>query len=97
VSGDVEFTGTIDAAGRYAFQSHSGDVTLVVPPTVSARFSVETFNGNLDSDFPFTLQPNRERRQGQRLEFNVGGGEARVTAESFTGSIVIRRAQAQRR
>ena len=73
------------------------DVTLTIPPNSSARFSVETFSGEVDSDFPFTLQPNRERRQGSRLEFNVGAGEARVTAESFSGGVVIRRATTQRR
>ena len=97
VSGEVDFTGPLDPKGRYDFQSHSGAVTLTIPPTTSARFAVETFSGEVDSDFPFTLQPNRERRQGQRLEFSVGGGEARVTAESFSGGIVIRRANAQRR
>lgn len=97
VSGDVDFTGPLEPAGRYDFQSHSGDVTLTIPANASARFGVETFSGDVDSDFPFTLQPNRERRQGQRLEFSVGGGDARVTAESFSGSIAIRRAAAQRR
>jgi hypothetical protein len=97
VNGDIDFSGALDAGGRYNFQAHSGDVTLTVPSAVSARFAVETFSGDLDSDFPFTLQPNRERRQGQRLEFTVGAGEARVNAESFSGSIAIRRAQAQRR
>ena len=64
VSGEVEFVGPLDPKGRYDFQSHSGAVTLTIPPTTSARFSVETFSGEVDSDFPFTLQPNRERRQG---------------------------------
>ena len=97
VSGEVEFIGPLDPKGRYDFQAHSGGVTLTIPPTSSARFSVETFSGEVESDFPFTLQPNRERRQGQRLEFSVGAGEARVSAESFSGGIVIRRANAQRR
>lgn len=97
VSGEVDFTGPLDPQGQYSFQSHSGSVTLTVPPATSARFSIETFNGEVDSDFPFTLQPSRERRQGQRLEFSVGGGEARVTAESFSGGIIIRRASTQRR
>lgn len=90
VSGEVDFTGPIDPQGQYSFQSHAGDVTLTIPANSSARFSLETFNGEVDSDFPFTLQPNRDRRH-QRLEFSVGGGEARVTAESFSGSIVIKR------
>ena len=98
VSGEVDFVGPLDPQGRYSFTSHSGSVTMTVPSTTSARFSVETFNGEVDSDFPFTLQPNRNPpRNGQRLEFNVGAGEARVTAESFSGGIVIRRATTQRR
>lgn len=97
VSGEVDFVGPLDPQGQYNFQSHSGAVTLTIPPNSSARFSVETFSGEVDSDFPFTLQPNRERRQGSRLEFNVGAGEARVTAESFSGGVVIRRATTQRR
>ena len=97
VSGEVEFAGALDPRGRYSFASHSGAVTLRVPASTSARFSIETFNGEVDSDFPYTLQPNRERRQGSRLEFNVGAGEARVTAESFSGSINIRRAGTSQR
>lgn len=97
VSGEVDFIGPLEAQGQYSFQSHSGTVTLTIPPTTSARFSVETFSGDVDSDFPYTLQPNRERRQGQRLEFSVGAGEARVNAESFSGSILIKRAAATQR
>jgi DUF4097 and DUF4098 domain-containing protein YvlB len=97
VSGEVAFTGPIDPKGRYSFASHSGTVTLNIPGSVSAHFSIETFNGEVDSDFPYTLQPNRERRNGQRLEFNVGAGEARGTAESFSGGITIRRASTTRR
>jgi hypothetical protein len=91
VSGRVSFTGPLAAGGTYGFQSHSGEVTLRVPPNTSARFGIETFSGTLDSDFPVTLQPNRERRTGRRLEFTVGNGEARVVAESFSGTITIRR------
>lgn len=97
VSGHVGFSGPLDPQGRYSFTSHSGRVRLTIPANTSARFSIETFNGEIDSDFPYTLQPNRERRQGSRLEFNVGAGEARVMAESFSGGIVIRRATSQRR
>jgi hypothetical protein len=66
-------------------------VSLRVPANTSARFAIETFSGSLDSDFQVVLQPNRERRSGRRLEFTVGDGDARVVAESFSGSITIRR------
>jgi len=98
VSGEVTYRGSIDAKGRYEFLSFSGDVALEGPRTVSAQFSVETFSGELDSDFPVTLQPNAftsrdddRRGKRRRLEFTVGGGEARVIAESFSGDVNIRR------
>lgn len=97
VSGEVDFSGPLDPKGRYAFASHSGTVTLNIPSSTSARFTIETFNGEVDSDFPYTLQPNRERPNGQKLEFNIGAGEARVTAESFSGGVTIRKATNQRR
>jgi DUF4097 and DUF4098 domain-containing protein YvlB len=91
VSGRVSFSGPLAAGGTYGFQSHSGEVSLRVPANTSARFAIETFSGSLDSDFQVVLQPNRERRSGRRLEFTVGDGDARVVAESFSGSITIRR------
>lgn len=90
VSGEVEYQGTVSNNGRYEFHSHSGDVTLDLPRTVSARFSVETYSGGLDSDFPVTLQPGeRANRRPRRFEFTVGGGGARVLAESFSGDVKI--------
>lgn len=92
VNGEVQYGGSIDNNGRYEFHSHSGDVTLEIPASASAHFSVETFSGELDSDFPVTIQPGeRSSRRPRRLEFNVGSGEARVIAESFSGDVNVRR------
>ncbi len=91
VSGDVEYRGTIESGGQYEFHSHSGDVTLNIPANVSARFSVETFSGELDSSFPVTIQPSRNGQKGRRIDFTLGGGDAKVTAETFSGNVEIRR------
>jgi DUF4097 and DUF4098 domain-containing protein YvlB len=91
VGGDLEYRGVIEPGGQYEFHSHSGSITLAIPSNASARFSIETFSGELDSDFPVTLQPDRDNRRGRRLEFNLGGGDARVIAETFSGSVEIRR------
>ncbi len=91
VSGDILFTGPIDPRGTYSFASHAGDVTLTVPAGISARIGVETFNGELDSDFPITLQSGSDRRTIERMEFSIGAGDARVIVESFSGDINIRR------
>jgi DUF4097 and DUF4098 domain-containing protein YvlB len=90
VSGDIVYSGTIEPSGRYGFESHSGTLRLNIPAGAGAQFSVETFSGDLQSDFPVTLQPPKSslRREG-RIEFTIGDGRAKVTAQTFSGSIVI--------
>ena len=92
VSGEVEYDGTIDTNGRYEFHSHSGDIRLQLPEGSNAQFSVETFSGSLDSEFRITLQPGqRTTGRPRRFEFTLGNGGARITAESFSGDIVLSR------
>lgn len=91
-SGEITFSGDLAADGRYEFHSHSGTVQLTIPASVNARFSVETFSGELDSAFPITLQPgDRSSRRPRRFEFTVGNGGARVIAETFSGDLEIRK------
>ena len=90
-SGDLDFTGPLDRAGRYEFNSHSGTITLALPPEASAQVSVETFSGELDTAYPITLTPAGRGVRPRRFEFTLGAGGARVTAESFSGDINLRR------
>jgi DUF4097 and DUF4098 domain-containing protein YvlB len=90
VSGDIIYTGTIEPAGRYGFESHSGNVRLNIPRGSGAQFSVETFSGDLSTDFPVTLPPRSGRgRDEGRVEFTIGDGRARVTAQTFSGRVII--------
>jgi DUF4097 and DUF4098 domain-containing protein YvlB len=92
-SGDVTYEGAIDAAGRYEFNSHSGEVDVVLPPNASAQVTVATFSGGIESDFPITLNPGDHGvgiTSTKRFTFNVGRGEARIVAESFSGDVTIR-------
>jgi hypothetical protein len=89
VSGNVVYSGSIDAGGRYSFESHSGTVRLNIPRGAGATFSVETFSGDINTDFPVTVFPPSSGRRNGRMEFTIGDGRARVTAQTFSGSIVI--------
>lgn len=92
VAGEIEYEGNIDASGRYEFRAHSGDVRLEIPENSSAQFSVQTYSGALDTAFPLTLMPGqRTTGRPRRFEFTLGSGDARVTAESFSGDIVLTR------
>jgi DUF4097 and DUF4098 domain-containing protein YvlB len=94
-SGDIRFSGSLDARGRYEFKSHSGDVTLRIPP-VGATFSVQTFSGDVRSDYPMTLGSGVQGRR-QRMQFTINGGGAQVSAETFSGDIAIQRASGAKR
>ena len=91
-SGDVTFDGGIDPAGRYAFTTHAGDISLDIPAHASAQLTVSTWSGSIDSDFPITLQPGEHDigvATSKRFTFTIGGGAARIRAQSFNGDIVI--------
>lgn len=91
-TGEVAYAGAIDPNGRYEFHSHSGTIDLAIPAGTNARFSVETFSGEIDSDFPITLQPgDRTSSKPRRFEFTVGTGGPRIIAESFSGGVEIRK------
>jgi DUF4097 and DUF4098 domain-containing protein YvlB len=90
VSGDLTYTGSIEPSGRYSFEAHSGTVRLNIPRGAGAQFSVETFSGDLSTDFPVTIPPNPNgRRREGHMDFTIGDGRAKITAQTFSGSIII--------
>lgn len=92
VSGSVAYTGTVDPSGSYEFTSHSGRITLGVPGDIGATVSLETFSGNVDSDFPVTMGSGTNRiGRDSKFEFKIGNGRAHITLESFSGNIRIQR------
>ena len=96
VSGELTYTGTIEPSGRYSFESHSGSINLTIPRNAGAQFSVETFSGSIDTDFPVTLRPGLKRGENH-MEFTIGDGRARVTAQTFSGEIIISNGSTTRR
>jgi len=91
-SGDLVYEGSIDPAGRYELSAHSGDIRLTIPASTSAQLSVSTWSGTLESDFPITLRPGEHgigTGQAKRFTFDIGGGAARISAETFSGDITI--------
>lgn len=91
VSGEIQYDGTIDPAGRYSLHTHSGEVSVVVSGDASARVVVETFSGEIESDFPMVLEPGAELGHGRqrRLDFRIGDGGAMLDLKTFSGDIQI--------
>jgi DUF4097 and DUF4098 domain-containing protein YvlB len=93
-SGDVSFAGQILDGGRYEFNTHSGEIALMLPTDIGAELSVSTFSGGIESDFPITLRAGEHgigASQAKRLSFSVGHGTARISAETFSGDITLKR------
>ncbi|MFN2637107.1 MAG: DUF4097 domain-containing protein [Gemmatimonadaceae bacterium] len=88
VSGDILYTGNIDPTGKYSYESHSGTIRLNIPSASGAQVSVETFSGDISTDFAARMPPNSRRGNGH-FEFTIGDGKARITAQTFSGRIVI--------
>ncbi|MEO8194340.1 MAG: DUF4097 family beta strand repeat-containing protein [Gemmatimonadales bacterium] len=92
VSGSVGYSGTFDPAGNYTFKTHAGRIRLGMPADAGATVSLQTFSGNVDSDFPVTLESGRQRMGHEsKFEFRIGNGRSRIVAETFSGDIRIQR------
>jgi hypothetical protein len=92
VSGEVHFSGPVDAKGRYEFHSHSGDVDLNIANGASdATLEVETYSGDLDTSCSMTMQPSGNgSRMGKRGTFTIGhGGGAHFILKTFSGDVHI--------
>lgn len=91
VSGEITYIGTIEPAGSYDFNTHSGEVRLEIPSNAGATLNLQTFSGSITSRFPIAMQPGQTSRRGRQQEFTIGGGGARITIETFSGDITLER------
>ena len=60
VDGDVVFSGAFQANGRYRFETHDGDLLLVLPENTSATFQVRRYDGPRSLDSTLPLKPSGE-------------------------------------
>lgn len=89
VSGNVdiqvdEFTGK----GDLVFHSVSGDITLDAPKAFDADIAMSTVSGEINSDFPLTLNGGRMRRRN--VEARIGNGGRRFDVSTVSGDLRIR-------
>lgn len=91
VSGSARFEGSLSRSGSLSVESVSGGVELVLPATLSADFSVTTFSGKVENE----LGPGAERPgkwiPGRELSFSTGSGGAKVSVETLSGPIRLRK------
>jgi DUF4097 and DUF4098 domain-containing protein YvlB len=96
VQGNLDYVGDLARSGRYEFNSHSGDIRLVLSGNTGFEVLANTFSGMVRSDFTF----NRGRSgaegaaaaQGPRtLRGAFGDASAMVALRAFSGNISLAR------
>jgi len=107
VSGDVYAAlGRIPSNGL-SFHSVSGDVTLELPSGTDADFSARTLSGEIDSDFPLTIEgrggrgddddrggwPRVRVRVGHDMRARLCRGGPELSVTTVSGDITLRRAR----
>lgn len=91
VSGEIHFAGGLARGAELDVEGHSGVIDLRFEPDVSARFSVETFSGDIDNRLTGdTARRVSKYAPGKELEFTTGSGDAEVQVESFSGRVILR-------
>lgn len=88
VSGDVQLAGGLAPGGTFDVDSMSGDVQLQIPASTSATIHANTFSGDLRSDFGTVKKV--EHGPGSELQATVGGGNGKISVETFSGDLRIR-------
>jgi DUF4097 and DUF4098 domain-containing protein YvlB len=91
VSGNVDFAGTVNPSARYELETHSGDARLRLASNTSATISVETFSGSVSNDYPGAVRRRNsdEDDDSTSYEYRLGGGQARIHVETFSGTVHI--------
>lgn len=69
-------------------KASSGDITLVLPKEFGFLLDVNTSSGDIEVDFPVTIQGKLKR--GKSLVGNVGDKKGRVKLNTFSGDITIK-------
>jgi hypothetical protein len=90
VNGAIRFDGTL-SGGRYRMATHNGEIILAIPESSSATLSVRSYNGSFNSAFPLKGGDASDVRRGRRVVYTLGGGDAEVELETFSGGIRIAR------
>jgi lia operon protein LiaG len=85
-SGDIRLGLTSDL-DELSVDTGSGDVELTAPASLGAQVDIETSSGDIDTQFP--LQVTRQGHDG--LKGTIGDGKGRITIETASGNVALRK------
>jgi hypothetical protein len=87
VSGDIHYVGSPLSGAIMDFSSHSGNVELMLPRTVSGVFSLTAISGAIENGMS-SVRPAAAQPRSMRVSMGRGGSQ--ITVRTFKGSIRLR-------
>lgn len=90
VSGSISSTARPAENGRFSLETMSGTVEMSISPDWNVDYYVETYSGSIRNSIGPEPKRTDEYGSGKELRFSTGSGGARVTIESFSGSVKLR-------
>jgi DUF4097 and DUF4098 domain-containing protein YvlB len=91
VAGPVCFEAALSSRGALSVETVSAPVELLLPASVSAEFQVSSFSGRITNELGPAAEKRRKWTPQSELSFTTGSGGARVTVETLSGAIDIRK------
>jgi len=91
VSGSLRFEGDLTKRATLEAETVSGSVELVLPAGVSADFSVSTFSGEIENELGPAAQKASRFTSEKSLSFSTGSGGAKVSVQTLSGPIRLRK------
>jgi predicted membrane protein len=91
VAGTVRFEAAIAPRATVSIETVSGAVQLLLPAGVGAEFAVSSFSGQINNELGPAAQKSSKWTPQTELNFTTGAGGARVTVETLSGAIEIRK------
>jgi len=91
VAGGIRFEAGLSARATMNVESVSGPVDLLLPAGFGAEFLVSTFSGDITNELGPAAQKSSKWTPEKELSFTTGSGGARITVETLSGAVHIRK------
>lgn len=93
VAGGARFDAALAPKGSLSVESVSGGVELVFPAGFGGDFTVTTFSGAITNELGPAAEKSSEFTPQKELSFTSGSGGVRVSVETLSGPVHIRKRQ----
>jgi DUF4097 and DUF4098 domain-containing protein YvlB len=91
VAGAVTFEADLAPQARLDVEAVSGSVEILVPADLKADFAVSSFSGAIENELDIGKVEQESFLPAKELNFSTGSGGARISVETLSGSIHIRK------